>query len=60
MIELKKCPFCGGEASIVYYGNVKFATVRCNECGACGPYLNRLNEEMAVYAWNWRHEEDTE
>lgn len=48
MIELKPCPFCGGNA---YIGNGR-TWVRCVECGAeTGCYDT---EEEAIEAWNRR------
>ena len=34
MIELKPCPFCGGEAQIERQGSRSFSTIySCKECG---------------------------
>lgn len=49
MNELKRCPFCGGEA--------RFATdskrfIECEKCGASTGYCE--SEEEAINAWNTR------
>lgn len=36
---LKKCPFCGGSASIVVTGRMHY--VQCNECGSRGKQIRR-------------------
>lgn len=55
MTELKKCPFCGGEAKIMGVGRddiCKF--VYCGECLAeTGAYDTT---EEAIEAWNRRAE----
>ena len=56
-IELKPCPFCGGEADIFtsvevgYLGSNKF-TVRCGNC-FCGTG-HYEDTERAKEAWNRR------
>lgn len=50
--ELKKCPFCGGEAEIVGY---KFSWIVCKECSAeTGVFDTKIE---AIKAWNRRVEE---
>lgn len=70
MEELKKCPFCGGEASIVNSYSVHrkriFVYVRCDVCNSQGKtYTTSTKKEMgennpankyAVNAWNLRNE----
>lgn len=70
MEELKKCPFCGGDASIVNsYSQIRkriFVYVRCDICLAQGKtFTTGKNAEMgennpankyAVNAWNIRKE----
>ena len=50
-MELKPCPFCGGEPAFI--GDV--ATIKCKSCGGAfivtNPLINRL--EVAE-AWNRR------
>jgi hypothetical protein len=62
-IELKPCPFCGGEAllslredeSLWSHDNAVFAQVECGNCDACGGDCcdDPLGEE-ASHAWNTR------
>lgn len=66
MDELKKCPFCGGEAEAVYrynrYKRVWFTFVRCTICSACGhsyatdeePDTDSPIWDKAEGAWNMR------
>lgn len=60
MEELKKCPFCGGEAKVEYFksiNNVEIvaAEVMCTKCRASsGTYRTK---EEAIEAWNRRVEE---
>lgn len=67
-MELKPCPFCGGEASInddptgnggkpITRGRIglgRLWSVECDECGADAGYWQ--GEEIAVLAWNTRAE----
>lgn len=59
MEELKKCPFCGGEAEIkIHYGfkrEVIAAFVYCKDCGAST--YSYVSEKTAREAWNRRAEE---
>lgn len=56
MTELRKCPFCGGEASTyVAYDDGYY--VCCNECGCGLPVYN--TEQDAIEAWNRRTSCDT-
>lgn len=52
MKELKKCPFCGGEAEIAGY---KIFWVICKECTAETKGFD--TREEAIEAWNRRAEE---
>lgn len=67
-IELKPCPFCGGEAYIVpgvyrdggYIENC--AHVKCTKCGANGDTFSEcmpfdVVEQVAAEAWNRRAEQ---
>ena len=49
--ELKRCPFCSGEASIRqdYEG---FWRVQCGDCGI--QTLNYIKPEYAIKVWNRR------
>lgn len=56
MIELKPCPFCGGEADcsnsrFIQYGRKKWA-VECPCCGVVSHFFD--TEEEAIAAWNRR------
>ena len=60
MTELKKCPFCGGEANIEsydpydgYQGNFTVWRVQCYQCRAL---IQRKTREKAIADWNRRAE----
>ena len=54
--ELKPCPFCGGDARLISYGESGIgACVACNNCHACTDDYD--TDQPAVAAWNSRHEE---
>ena len=56
-IKLKPCPFCGGEATTVFY--VGYIYVSCEKCGATSEIV-KISEEYsaaektAAEAWNRR------
>lgn len=50
MEELKRCPFCGGEAEII--GSNTTYWIDCNECRAETGLFN--TEAEAIVAWNRR------
>ena len=56
MSELKKCPFCGGEADIESdisdYGEMRFY-VYCKKCIAEGGW--GFSEKEAIELWNKRY-----
>ena len=59
MSELRKCPFCGGEAAVFTYNNEEY-DVKC-----CNPYCLAKSscwdtEAEAIAAWNTRHVETCE
>lgn len=64
MIELKPCPFCGGEAELFYHPNARNDDCRAFEakCFSCGARIGRAvlgmgkTKEGAVSAWNARAE----
>lgn len=61
-IKLKQCPFCGGEAELVYtttstpkpYVKCKFGAMLTPKCEACMYPWMYDTEEEAVEAWNRR------
>ena len=58
MNELKKCPFCGGEADcnnagFIKAGNLMWAT-ECLDCGVTTDFFD--SEQEAIEAWNRRTE----
>lgn len=56
MIELKPCPFCGGEANYAQGSAGKLLPwVRCRDCGAETSVYDSVEE--AAEAWNGRAEE---
>lgn len=59
MSELKKCPFCGGEAQIVehtnYQGITGFGVECCNSDCDIAPFTSYfLDKQKAINAWNRR------
>lgn len=60
MIELKRCPFCDGDA-VIRNGNFPFmATVACQDCGAEVRVISDKNDPvlLAIMKWNRRVGED--
>ena len=59
-VELKNCPFCGGEAFVRklytnYFVDAKHGE-NCPMCYMCLPYDSRwVTREAAVGAWNMRY-----
>ena len=53
MMELKPCPFCGGEAEAVYgFYDYNYWGVMCKECGC---YIGGYEpKEKHIEAWNRR------
>lgn len=58
MSELKPCPFCGGEAEVVYTEWCAMYTVRCMDeyynCEAMPETRHFVIEREAIEAWNRR------
>ena len=53
MIELKRCPFCGGEARVLH-GGLKFMTsVECVKCGATVKAVSEVLDPVAVAVQKW-------
>ncbi len=65
MTELKPCPFCGGEAMVVYgarrksaYGREVTGTcVACRDCTAQMFWTDAMGREFAIEACNRREME---
>ena len=55
MIELKPCPFCGGEAEITHYDGDGYLP-HCTKCAGMVETWFK-HEEEAVEAWNRREPE---
>lgn len=55
--ELKRCPFCGGYASLISEYDVEsdqgFYYVYCTKCGVEQGYYSKTQEE-AIEKWNRR------
>lgn len=56
MEELKPCPFCGGEASLMRSNTLY--KVECKDCGVAGNV--RVFQSDAIAAWNTRVERTCE
>ena len=64
--KLKPCPFCGGEAELVYtndnhrapYVRCKFGVMQKPKCVGCQYPWNHKTEEEAIEAWNGRSSDE--
>lgn len=62
MSELKPCPFCGGEAELVYsepgHEDRIWCIVRCKDWNCPGEHLNEwyATDDDAIGKWNTRYE----
>ena len=55
-VDLKRCPFCGGEAEVtLFLGNY---IVACKGCPGSTFPCKGMTEEEAVEAWNRRADDD--
>lgn len=56
--ELKKCPFCGGKATLNAGSDRNYSLVKCRDCGAESGMVKVSAEycadERAIEAWNRR------
>lgn len=72
MIKIKRCPHCGGTASLDGNFNIRlrrfYIYVKCDVCGSQGKVFRTLKDPdesawedevctMAVEAWNMRYKE---
>ena len=56
MDELRKCPFCGGDAEVISAGRGKYqAQARCTQCH-CELGAWYISKQAAAHAWNTRAE----
>ena len=53
MIELKRCPFCGGEARVLHGGLKFMASVECVKCGATVKAVSEVLDPVAVAVQKW-------
>ena len=51
-IELLHCPFCGGEAAVLYTYDNRDAVIQCSECNSKTDYHSSFFD--AAEAWNRR------
>lgn len=56
MSELKRCPFCGGEAEILEHDNgwAIWHCIMCKNCKASQEWRKGYTKEEAIKAWNTR------
>ena len=52
--ELKPCPFCGGEAKIVFSIHAGFYMIVCECCGAIVSFKGNESKSKVRFAWNRR------
>ena len=60
LVDLKPCPFCGGEADVIehlFYEHDSLYGLQCKKCKA-KTYLFYESEEKAIEAWNRRAGEE--
>lgn len=55
MSELKPCPFCGDQKTVMLQHMAQFSYVECGECCATGSH--EVVDEDAIDAWNQRPKE---
>ena len=53
-LELKPCPFCGGEAKLKCFAgtHIPFYRINCSECG-CNQETS-IHKESVINSWNTR------
>ena len=60
LVDLKPCPFCGGEADVIehlFHGLDSSYGLQCKKCEA-ETYQFYRSEEKAIKAWNSRAGEE--
>jgi len=55
-VDMKPCPFCGGEPTIIKNDNGSRWFVHCGNCGCKMPQKPTCGE--AIMSWNGRYNED--
>ena len=64
-MEIKKCPFCGGEVKCVIAGGFMcddIAMIVCNDCGMLlsNKYNKKETKKFMIEAWNRRVDDGRE
>lgn len=56
MVEIKRCPFCDGEARVLHGGLAFMAAVECKDCGAKVDVISDKDDPvlLAIMKWNRR------
>lgn len=57
-IDLRPCPFCGGEAETVRVGDMYYVRCGNNDCPVVVETNNYYAEYDAISAWNTRYTDD--
>lgn len=66
MTNLKRCPFCGGEAKVAHDVTIVYtwSYISCTKCKARTTYFLMSTEyssdQRAIEAWNRRVEDETD
>lgn len=55
-MELKPCPFCGGEAHLTCEVASRWYIIRCLRCGAASAKI--ASPKRVIEAWNRRFDND--
>ena len=60
MTELRRCPFCGGEAKIgMIFGHKSVYCTKCDACILPSTYADKDELKKSIEAWNRRVSCDT-
>ena len=57
-MNLKPCPFCGKQDSILVRSLAKCLYIQCRHCSVEGPIA--ITKQAAIYLWNKREGENHE